>query len=77
MASKVRLAPMNGVAVTVFAVCVAAGASVSMMVRNSLPLIVGGLVGLYMLFAIKVVHQWEKVALLRLGKYVGLRGPAW
>jgi regulator of protease activity HflC (stomatin/prohibitin superfamily) len=28
-----------------------------------------------MLFAIKVVHQWEKVALLRLGKYVGLRGP--
>jgi len=75
MASKVRLAPMNGVAVTVFVVCVAAGASVSMMVRNSLPLIVGGLVGLYMLFAIKVVHQWEKVALLRLGKYVGLRGP--
>jgi len=66
---------MNGVAVTVFVVCVAAGASVSMMVRNSLPLIVGGLVGLYMLFAIKVVHQWEKVALLRLGKYVGLRGP--
>src|SRR6185369_10719352 len=75
MASKVRLAPMNGVAVTIFVVCVAAGASVSMMVRNSLPLIVGGLVGLYMLFAIKVVHQWEKVALLRLGKYVGLRGP--
>jgi len=75
MASKVRLAPMNGVAVTVFVVCVAAGASVSMMVRNSLLLIVGGLVGLYMLFAIKVVHQWEKVALLRLGKYVGLRGP--
>jgi regulator of protease activity HflC (stomatin/prohibitin superfamily) len=28
-----------------------------------------------MLFAIKVVQQWEKVALLRLGRYVGLRGP--
>jgi len=33
------------------------------------------LLGLYLLFAIKVVRQWEKVALLRLGRYVGLRGP--
>jgi regulator of protease activity HflC (stomatin/prohibitin superfamily) len=39
------------------------------------PVIIGGLLGLYLLFAIKVVRQWEKVALLRLGKYVGLRGP--
>jgi len=36
---------------------------------------VGGLVGLYLLFSIKVIKQWEKVALLRLGKYRGLRGP--
>ena len=33
------------------------------------------MVGVCLLFAIKVVQQWEKVALLRLGKYVGLRGP--
>jgi regulator of protease activity HflC (stomatin/prohibitin superfamily) len=33
------------------------------------------LIGVYLLFAIKVVQQWEKVALLRLGRYVGLRGP--
>ena len=33
------------------------------------------MVGLYFLFAIKVVRQWEKVAVLRLGRYVGLRGP--
>jgi len=33
------------------------------------------LIGLYLLFAIKVVRQWEKVAVLRLGRYVGLRGP--
>ena len=31
--------------------------------------------GFYFLFAIKVVRQWEKVAVLRLGRYVGLRGP--
>ena len=35
----------------------------------------GCLAGVYLLFAIKVVRQWEKVALLRLGRYVGLRGP--
>jgi regulator of protease activity HflC (stomatin/prohibitin superfamily) len=38
-------------------------------------LISGCLVGIYLLFAIKVVRQWEKVALFRLGRYAGLRGP--
>jgi regulator of protease activity HflC (stomatin/prohibitin superfamily) len=28
-----------------------------------------------LLFAIKVADQWEKVAVLRFGRYVGLRGP--
>jgi regulator of protease activity HflC (stomatin/prohibitin superfamily) len=31
--------------------------------------------GVYLLVALKVVRQWEKVALLRFGKYRGLRGP--
>ena len=31
--------------------------------------------GLYLLFAIQVVQPWERVALVRLGRYVGLRGP--
>jgi regulator of protease activity HflC (stomatin/prohibitin superfamily) len=39
------------------------------------PMVIGAVVGLYLLFAIKVIQQWEKVALMRLGKYVGLRGP--
>ena len=43
--------------------------------HNPAPAIVGALVGLYFLFAIKVIRQWEKVAVLRLGRYVGLRGP--
>jgi regulator of protease activity HflC (stomatin/prohibitin superfamily) len=33
------------------------------------------LAGIYFLFAIKVADQWERVAVLRLGKYIGLRGP--
>jgi regulator of protease activity HflC (stomatin/prohibitin superfamily) len=39
--------------------------------------VAGASIGLYLLFSIKVVQQWEKVALLRLGKYAGLRGPGW
>ncbi len=33
------------------------------------------LAGVYLLFAIKVARQWEKVAVLRMGRYRGLKGP--
>ena len=33
------------------------------------------LIGVYILFALKVAKQWEKAVLLRLGKFQGLRGP--
>jgi len=32
-------------------------------------------IGSYFLFAIKVASQWEKVVVLRLGKFLGLKGP--
>lgn len=65
----------NPVAIMSLTVCVIAGAIPSAILSNPAPGIAGALVGLYLLFAIKVVQQWEKVALLRLGHYVGLRGP--
>ncbi len=43
--------------------------------RSPIPLVTGSILGMYLLFAIKVADQWEKVAVLRLGRYVGLRGP--
>ena len=33
------------------------------------------LIGTYFLFAMKVASQWEKVIVLRLGKFIGLKGP--
>jgi len=33
------------------------------------------LLGLYLLFAIKVADQWEKAVILRFGKFRGLKGP--
>ena len=73
--TRIGLSQINGVAVTAFALCVIVGALLTVTMHQPAPIIVGALLGVYLLFAIKVVRQWEKVALLRLGKYVGLRGP--
>jgi regulator of protease activity HflC (stomatin/prohibitin superfamily) len=73
--SKIALQETNGVAVAAFLFCLIAGGLASAAIHRPAPVIVGALVGVYFLYAIKVVRQWEKVALLRLGKYVGLRGP--
>jgi len=72
---KIRIQEVNGVALLLFVVCVLAGLAISQAARQPAYAISGALVGLYFLFAIKVVRQWEKVAVLRLGRYVGLRGP--
>lgn len=67
--------PFNSVAIAVFVICIGAGGIATAFTHSNVPVIAGGIVGVYLLFAIKVIRQWEKVALLRLGKYVGLRGP--
>ena len=73
--TKIGFSQINGVAVTAFIFCLVVGALLGVTLRQPAPIIAGALLGLYLLFAIKVVRQWEKVALLRLGRYVGLRGP--
>jgi regulator of protease activity HflC (stomatin/prohibitin superfamily) len=73
--TKIDFAQINGVAITAFVICLVAGVLLGVTMHQPVPIIVGALLGLYLLFAIKVVRQWEKVALLRLGRYVGLRGP--
>ena len=65
----------NGVAVAAFIICLAVGIWITALTQRQWPAILFGLVGLYLLYSIRVVRQWEKVALLRLGHYVGLRGP--
>src|ERR1700678_1585152 len=58
-----------------FAMFFATGAIASFMIGNWIPFVAGALIGLYLLFAIRVVRQWEKVAVLRFGRYIGLREP--
>lgn len=73
--SRIQLRETNGVALLLFIVWVLGGIATSQATRQPAYAISGILVGLYFLFAIKIVRQWEKVAVLRLGRYVGLRGP--
>jgi regulator of protease activity HflC (stomatin/prohibitin superfamily) len=72
---RIYIHSINRVALTLFVVSVAAGAAGTSFLHNSGWLAAGVVLGVYLLLAIKVVRQWEKVALLRLGRYVGLRGP--
>src|SRR5438105_959784 len=73
--TKIVFAQINGVAVTAFVLSIVAGTLLGVTMHQPAPIIVGALLGLYLLFAIKVADQWEKVAVLRLGRYIGLRGP--
>jgi len=65
----------SSVGITLFVVSLAAGVAVSAAIANPAPAVAGALVGLYFLYAIRVADQWEKVAVLRFGRYTGLRGP--
>lgn len=66
---------MNSVAVALFIICLAAGAGLTAWMNQPAPLLAGALAGFYLLFAVKIADQWERVAVLRFGKFIGLRGP--
>jgi len=66
---------VSSVGVAVFGCCLAAGAGIMALTGWQWPLPAGALVGLYFLFAIRMADQWERVAVLRFGRYAGLRGP--
>lgn len=66
---------VSGIAVVLFAIAVGAGFGVMIATGSRAPLFAGIAAGIYLLFSIKVADQWEKVAVLRLGRYIGLRGP--
>ena len=70
-----KLQQVSNVGVTLFVFCSVAGALATSLLHRPVFVIAGLLLGAYFMFAIKVVQQWEKVAVLRFGRYIGLRGP--
>jgi hypothetical protein len=65
----------SGIGVAVFLIALGAGVGAAVLYKQPAFAIAAALIGLYFLFAIKVAEQWQKAAVLRFGRYVGLRGP--
>jgi regulator of protease activity HflC (stomatin/prohibitin superfamily) len=65
----------SSVGTTVCFVCMLAGGFLASLMHRVGFAVGGVLVGIYFLFAIVVVDQWQKVAVLRFGRHRGLRGP--
>ena len=66
---------ISSIGVAVLMVCIAVSVPLSGFLNNPVPAAIGVPIGLYCLFAIRVADQWQKAAVLRLGRYIGLRGP--
>src|SRR5260370_35361675 len=65
----------SSVGVAVFVILIVAGVVSTAVYNRPAPAIVGFVIGLYFLLAIKVAEQWQRAAVLRLGRYIWLRGP--
>jgi SPFH domain / Band 7 family len=73
--SSPRRVQISTIGRAVFLICLALGIAPAIRFNNPAPAVIGVAIGLYFLFAIRVAEQWEKAAVLRLGRYIGLRGP--
>jgi SPFH domain / Band 7 family len=72
-----RTKSSSSVGAALLAGFVVAGGLITTLTGHVAPIVVGAVAGVYFLFAIRVADQWEKVVVLRLGRYRGLRGPGW
>ncbi len=66
---------VNGVALAVLLVCLGAGAAGTIGSGSPVPLVVMAIVGVVLMQSPRVASQWERAVILRLGRFVGLRGP--
>ena len=66
---------ISAVGTAIFAICAALGLVLTVRLNNPIPVATGIAIGFYFLFAIRVAEQWERAAVLRFGRYIGLRGP--
>lgn len=75
MRTNVGRNPVSGMALALFVILTAIGFGLMTATGSRIPFYAGLAIGVYLLASIKVADQWEKVAVLRLGRFTGLRGP--
>jgi regulator of protease activity HflC (stomatin/prohibitin superfamily) len=66
---------LNIVSVAVAAIFLAGSALVWFLTRQPVPALLIAMAGLIAALAPRVARQWERAVVLRLGRFVGLRGP--
>ena len=66
---------VNVVSTTMFLLPLLLGAGLTALTLNPVSIIIGALLGIVAAQAPRIAKQWERAVVLRLGRYVGLRGP--
>lgn len=66
---------INVVAMGILGIAVAIGAWWGHVTNNPLPIVLMALIGGVAMRGPQIAEQWERAVVLRLGRYVGLRGP--
>ena len=66
---------VNPVSIVAMIACTFAGVAVTVITQSPIPALSGLFAGLVAMFSIKIARQWERAVVLRLGKFVGLKGP--
>ena len=66
---------LNVIAVLILLGSIALGIVGTVGAGNPIPAIVMTVIGLILMQAARVAKQWERAVVLRLGKFIGLRGP--
>jgi regulator of protease activity HflC (stomatin/prohibitin superfamily) len=73
--SQPRQARANVVSLALLLVASGIGLAGSASTNTPWPFLAGMLIGLVLMQSPKIAKQWERGVVLRLGKYIGLRGP--
>ncbi len=65
----------NVVAILILLGSLVIGGLITAALRNPIPIIVFALIGVVLMQSPRIAQQWERAVVLRLGRFVGLRGP--
>src|SRR5438045_1597226 len=66
---------INIIAIIMLVLFTLIGGAISLITQNPVGVVAGFLLGLLIAQSPKVARQWERAVVLRLGRFVGLRGP--
>jgi regulator of protease activity HflC (stomatin/prohibitin superfamily) len=73
--SAVRVPRLNVVSIVILVGSLTIGVLAARALNSPVPLVGMAIVGVIFMQAPRIAEQWERAVVLRLGRYVGLRGP--